>query len=82
VPSSLDTENGDTGKDIEAELETQKKEQDAMAKQQQEERPLAQKQRELGASSQQAVLVDDDKVLYEKLEVSKSKNTGGSVVTY
>ncbi|KAI8328501.1 hypothetical protein BC941DRAFT_385470 [Chlamydoabsidia padenii] len=60
--------DGNKEKDIETVLETQKKEQDAMAKQQQEERPLAQKQRELGAS-QQPVLVDDDKVLYEKLEV-------------
>lgn len=71
-PSISDSENDDSGKDTEAVLETQKKEQDAMAKQQQEERPLAQKQRELGASSHQAVLVDDDKVLYEKLEVSKA----------
>ncbi|CAO3598553.1 unnamed protein product [Absidia cylindrospora] len=49
-------------------LESQKREQDALAKQQQQERPLAQKQRELGASHQ-AVLVDDDRVLYEKLDM-------------
>ncbi|KAI8092729.1 uncharacterized protein BX664DRAFT_327984 [Halteromyces radiatus] len=58
----------DIEKEVSAELEEQKREQDALAKQQQQERPLAQKQRELGASHQ-PVLVDDDRVLYNKLEM-------------
>ncbi|KAI8369405.1 uncharacterized protein BYT42DRAFT_617436 [Radiomyces spectabilis] len=52
-------------------LEEQERVQDAMAQEQQELRPLAQKQNELSSKTDKPLLVDDDKELYRMTEILK-----------